>query len=127
MAKGVPSWARSMRRRSWKTAPCEMIRLREMARPRGMIHLRGALRPRGTRVQDTDRCLSKRPSNLLPLRYWFAYFLDPLSNTMKNGPPMMLITIAAEISLGATIVRPMVSASRNMNAPSKIVNGMSAL
>ena len=46
---------------------------------------------------------------------------------MKNGPPMTLMMMAADISLGAAIVRPMVSAARNTNAPSSMQYGTSAL
>ena len=46
---------------------------------------------------------------------------------MKNGPPTTLIMMDADTSYGAAIVLPMVSASRNVNAPNKALNGTNAL
>lgn len=46
---------------------------------------------------------------------------------MKNGPPNTLIMMDADTSYGAAIVLPMVSASRNVNAPNKALNGTNAL
>ena len=45
---------------------------------------------------------------------------------MKNGPPTTLMMIDADTSYGAAMVLPMVSASKNVNAPNKALNGTNA-
>ena len=59
--------------------------------------------------------------------FYFAYFPDLLNSMMKNGPPTTLMITAALTSFGAAIVLPIVSASKNVNAPESAANGMRCL
>ena len=46
---------------------------------------------------------------------------------IKNGPPTTLMIMDADTSYGDAIVLPMVSASRKVNAPNSMENGIKAL
>lgn len=52
------------------------------------------------------------------------YFHPFLNKKIKNGPPIIAIIVDAGTSIGINNVRPSVSATKIIRAPSNAVNGI---